>query len=516
MRHHGHVNDLDPIPADPADPATTSMPLNRPTHEAPQAAAPDEAPWPNEAPWSNETPSSAPASAPLWPEPVQPEPGFQPERAGGPPRASGQNRVAVVATMVALIVLSFGAGFATSRLTTPSAEPDLPTASAETGVVPTPAATGIALPSDGARLGSADATVVVEYWADYQCPFCSKFATEVIPQLTDLIADGTVALVHRDYAFIGPESTDAAVAVRCAIGEGRYWQMHDAVYAAQSGENQGAFARARLAQIAASVGLDGTAFAACMDDHAIRVAVLDDTAAGVRTGIVSTPTVDVNGHRFLGVPPVAELLAAIEGAAAGASPAPLPTAEPAADPWTGTATDGRTAGDAAAPLTVELWMDYQSTAAAAIVNDLEPGLRERVAAGDVQVVRHDLALLGDESVLAAATVRCTERQDGPGWFIHDILAVSAQGAGAGIFTVDNILTLAARLGLRVADLDACLADGAAAAEVTADTADGTALGLTAGPAVIVSRGGAEVTRLTGTLDAAAILAAIDAAINAAG
>lgn len=476
MRHHGGVNDLDPTPT----------PDPWPAYEPAPALIADTAPLATE----------APADAP---EPAGPRTG-----------SARQNRLAVLGTVVALVVLAFGGGVAVGRVTAPGAAGE-PVASAGTGVVPTPPpSAGPGLPSDGARLGRADAKVVVDYWADYQCPFCSKFAQEMIPQLAALIEDGTVALVHHDFAFIGPESTDAAVAVRCAIGEGSYWQMHDAVYAAQSGENKGAFAPARLAQVAASVGLDPTAFGTCMGDHATRVAVLDETGAGVRSGITSTPTIDVNGHRFLGVPKPADLLAAISAAAAGASPEPLPSAAPMSDPWSATTTAGRTAGDAAAPLTVELWMDYQAKGSTALANDLEPGLRDRIASGAIRVVRHDLALLGTDSSMAAVTVRCTEAQAGPAWFVHDILAVSAQGAGTGILDVDNILTFAARLGLHVAALDTCLADASVTDQVAADTAAGQALGLDAGPAVIVRRGDAEVARYTGELDAAAILTALDA------
>ena len=125
--------------------------------------------------------------------------------------------------------------------------------------------------------------------------------------------------------------------------------MHDAVYAAQQGENQGAFARARLEQIAAGVGLDGAPFTACLDDPAPLVDVLDDTAAAVRAGVESTPTIDVNGRRFVGVPDLPTLTAAIEAAAAGASPAPLPSARPLGGDWADTPTDGRAAGDRPRP-----------------------------------------------------------------------------------------------------------------------------------------------------------------------
>lgn len=433
----------------------------------------------------------------------------------GPDARRRQNRIALGGTVALAVVLAFGGGLAVGRATAPTGPADPSQAvdtAASPGAVPTvvPSA-GAALPSEGARLGLADAKVTVEYWADYQCPFCSKFAIEVIPQLESRIADGTVALVHRDYAFIGEESVDAAIAVRCAIPEGRYWAMHDAVYAAQDGENQGAFARPRLTQIAAAVGLDATAFAACMDDRTPFVAVLDDTAAGVRTGIESTPTVDVNGTRYLGVPDIATLLATIDAAAAGAPPAPLPTAKPTSNPWIGIATDGREAGDATAPVTVELWMDYQSKDSAVVANALEPELRTRIDDGAIRVVQRDLALLGDESMVAAGLVRCVAQQDGPAWFVHDILAMSAQGADSGLYTPTNLLRLSSQLGLEVKEIDACLADAAVAADVSAETADGTTLGLAAGPSVVIRAGDREVGRFSGALDVKAVLAAIDAA-----
>lgn len=408
-----------------------------------------------------------------------------------------QNRVAAIGLVALAVALAFGAGIAVGRATAPSGP-----------VVPTQAAD---LPSDGARLGRADAKVVIEYWADYQCPFCARFASDIIPQLKSRIADGTIALVHRDFAFLGDESVDAAVAVRCAGREGKYWTMHDAVYSAQQGENQGAFARAGLQRIAAAVGVDPAAFIACLDERAPLVDVLDDTAAGVRSGIASTPTIDVNGTRYLGVPDVAKLLATIDAAVAGASPAPLPTPAPSQEPWSGTTTDGRAAGDPAAPVTVELWMDYQAPGSAAIAKDLEPELRKRIATGAINANLRDLATLGDESVIAASAVRCVAQQKGPAWFTSDVLAVSAQGAGKGIYTVNAILRFGSRLGLDVRALSTCLDDPGVATAVKVETASGTGIGLAGGPAVIVLKGATEVARFTGTLDVTKILAAIDAA-----
>ncbi|HYO42316.1 MAG TPA: thioredoxin domain-containing protein [Candidatus Limnocylindrales bacterium] len=499
---HPGASIIEPVPPVPAEPVSSEA-----------AGAPGDA----------RESAEADASAP--PPPVEPPtPG---PTGGAPDPVRTQNRVALVGTVALVVALVAGGAFLLGRGTGPGGAataspgsaltPATPGAgaSAEPGAstaVPTALpSSGPDLPSEGNRLGLADAKVVVEYWADYQCPYCAKFAQEVIPQLIPRIEDGTVALVHRDYAFIGPESIDAAVAVSCAGREGKYWAMHDAVYAAQNGENEGAFARPRLNAIAASAGLDGAAIEACLDDHDAFVGVLADTAEAVRIGIESTPTAIVNGKRFLGVPDMGELNAAIEAAIAGASPAPQPSPAASTNPWSGTPTDGLVAGDPAAPVTVDLWMDYQAKDSAAVANELGPELRTRMAAGTVQAKLHDLALLGDESVVAATALRCVADQDGPAWFVSDILSVSAQGPGAGIYTPQNLLRFVAQLGLDVRAFDACVADAAVAQAVRDETAAGKADGMAAGPVIIVSAGGSETDRFTGPPDVAKVLAAIDAA-----
>jgi protein-disulfide isomerase len=206
-----------------------------------------------------------------------------------------------------------------------------------------------------------------------------------------------------------------------------------------------------------------------------------------------------------------KLLVAIDAAAAGASPAPLPTRAPSSDPWSGTVTDGREAGGVSAPVTVELWTDYQSTDSAVVAKTLEPELRTRIASGAIRVVQRDLSVLGEESVVAATMVRCVARQGGPAWYVHDILSVNAQGAGSGIYTPSNLLRFASGLGLDIKALSACFDDPTVTAEVKTETAQGTSLGLTAGPSVVIHAGDREVGRFSGALDTAAVLAAIDAA-----
>ncbi len=467
-----------------------------------------------------------------------PSPGSHAQAAAPSPGA--RIRPATLITAALVVVLAFGAGIGVGRVTAPAAPGSSPpgashaaasgaAASSAPGSSPSssaspagpsaspgPASTSprAGLPSDGALLGSRSAKVQLTYWADFQCPFCARFAADVLPQLAPLIADGTVSVLHRDFVFLGPESIDAAIAVRCGGEQGKYWQMHDAAYAGQQGENIGSFAVARLKEIAAGVGLDATAFAACLDRQDMLVAVLADTAAGVRAGVSSTPTVDLPGQRLVGAADAATLRAAIERAAAsGAVPTPAPSVVPSGDPWAGTPTSGRSAGRDAARVTVELWTDYQAAGTPDVVANLEPGLRTRVASGSVRLVLRDLATLGGESMVAASLVRCAAQDSEPAvWFVHSILGSASRGANTGLFTDRGLLWLGAKLGFDVTALDACMRDPATAAAITQETASGTALGLRSAPAVLVRVGGRVVARFDGpSIDAAKVLAAIDKA-----
>lgn len=186
----------------------------------------------------------------------------------------------------------------------------------------------------GRSVGVATAPVTVEIWADFQCPYCGIFTHGVEPTLLrDEAARGLALVTFRDFAFLGQELVDAAVAARCADRQAAFWTYHDLLYASQHGENQGAFARDTLLTLADFAGLNRAAFATCLDDPALARQVQAETAAGRALGINSTPTVRVvgaGGSRVLkGVQRPAAIEAAIAvvavpsasaGASAGASP----------------------------------------------------------------------------------------------------------------------------------------------------------------------------------------------------
>ncbi|HMJ80510.1 MAG TPA: thioredoxin domain-containing protein [Candidatus Dormibacteraeota bacterium] len=193
----------------------------------------------------------------------------------------------------------------------------------------------------GRTLGKADAPVTIDVWADFQCPGCGQFTRLVAPQIVDnYVTPGKAKIVYHDYAFLGQESVDAAVAARCAEQQGKFWAYHDYLFANQSGENQGAFSRDRLLQIAAAVDLDKTAFTSCLDDPATLQAVQAETQQGYQQGITGTPTIYVNGVKqdSYDYPTVSASIDAALGtgspspSTSGATPTPSPSPTPAGSP----------------------------------------------------------------------------------------------------------------------------------------------------------------------------------------
>jgi protein-disulfide isomerase len=174
---------------------------------------------------------------------------------------------------------------------------------------------------DGDNLGSGTAPVVMELYADFQCPACRTFVTKQLERLvSDFVLPGTLRIEARDIAFLGrganDESLELAAGARCAAEQSRYWQFHDYVFWNQGRENRGDHNRAFIERMAGAAGLEPTAFAACLGRSDVRSAIRSQTNSAMGQGIQSTPTLIVNGARVVGVPAYADLADLIRRSAA--------------------------------------------------------------------------------------------------------------------------------------------------------------------------------------------------------
>jgi protein-disulfide isomerase len=192
------------------------------------------------------------------------------------------------------------------------------------------------LPQDGMMLGDANAPVELDIWSDYQCPACDYFATQTEPLLWDpYVATGKLKMVYKDAAYQGQkssnpydESVEAAAAARCAGQQGQYWQYSAWLFANQSGENLGGFTAAKMQAIADQLGLDRTKFDACVASGTEQAAVKASTQDAVAKGINTTPTLFLNGTKYVGAMPYSQLAPLIDADYAAATGSPSPSASP--------------------------------------------------------------------------------------------------------------------------------------------------------------------------------------------
>ncbi len=153
------------------------------------------------------------------------------------------------------------------------------------------------IPQDGRTLGNPDAPLTIIEYADFQCPACGEFARTVEPQLIEeYVKTGKVKLVYHDFPFLDDrsdekESDNASEAAFCAQEQGQFWAYHDMVYSNQDGENNGAFSRDRLIEMARNVpGIDVDQFTSCIDGDEYEDDVQELYQATIDAGVQSTPT----------------------------------------------------------------------------------------------------------------------------------------------------------------------------------------------------------------------------------
>ncbi|MHB8777739.1 MAG: DsbA family protein [Anaerolineales bacterium] len=151
-------------------------------------------------------------------------------------------------------------------------------------------------------VGNPDALIKIDEYSDFQCPYCRNFFMDTEEKLVEgYIADGTVYFVYHSFGdFIGAESGSAAEAAYCAGDQGKFWEMHDIIFANQTGENVGAYTDRRLLAFAEKIELNMNEFRSCFNGGNYKSLIAEDGKNGVLAGIQATPsfllTYTVNGE----------------------------------------------------------------------------------------------------------------------------------------------------------------------------------------------------------------------------
>ncbi|WP_328705780.1 DsbA family protein [Actinomyces trachealis] len=156
-------------------------------------------------------------------------------------------------------------------------------------------------PADGQAKGKVDAPVVLVLYSDFACPYCTIFAQKIQPELKDLVDNGTLRIEWRDLAQITATSPLAAQAGLAAAAQGKFWEFHDAVYAAANPKDHPSYSEESLVGFATQAGVpDLEAFKTKMNEPETKAAVEQAKQHAYSISIQGTPFMIINNTYISG------------------------------------------------------------------------------------------------------------------------------------------------------------------------------------------------------------------------
>src|SRR5688572_19982422 len=323
--------------------------------------------------------------------------------------------------------------------------------------------------------GGKTPKVTIVVFSEFQCPFCSR----VLPTMDQIQKtygnDVQIAFKHFPLNF-HPNAMPAAIAAEAAKDQGKFWQMHDKLFA-----NQQQLDRPSMEKYAQEIGLDMGKFKAALDSSKGKDQVEADMKQGAQFGVRGTPSSFINGRFFRGAQPLDNFKAAIDeemkkadeklksGVSrqglyaalikdgldkAAAPPTPPPQAARPGQPAEGTAYKAEighspTKGAKDALVTIVQWSDYQCPFCSRVEPTIDQVMKEY--SGKVRVVWKDLPLpFHKDAVPAAAAARAAGEQ-GKFWPMHGKLFANQQNLDRA-----SLEKYAQELGLNMARFKAAL------------------------------------------------------------
>jgi protein-disulfide isomerase/plastocyanin len=154
--------------------------------------------------------------------------------------------------------------------------------------------------ADGMVKGDLNAPITIIEFSEYQCPYCAMYVEETYPLiLENYVETGMVKYVFRNVPLdFHPNAQKAAEAAECAGVQGKFWEMHDLLFA-----NQDNLAIENLKGYAQELGLNMDQFNICLDNNEMEEKVLNDIKDAQAYGVSGTPTFFINGEMLEGAQP---------------------------------------------------------------------------------------------------------------------------------------------------------------------------------------------------------------------
>jgi protein-disulfide isomerase len=153
----------------------------------------------------------------------------------------------------------------------------------------------VVIPIGGAPfIGPKDARVTLIEFSDFQCPYCAQAVVKLRAVLKAYPSQ--VKLIFKQYPLDShSQAALAAAAALAAHRQGKFWQLHDAMFADRTH-----LSRKTILAMAGAIGLDTRRFEQDWDSAAVKQAVAQEQAEGDKAGVEATPTVFIDGQKYNG------------------------------------------------------------------------------------------------------------------------------------------------------------------------------------------------------------------------
>jgi protein-disulfide isomerase len=145
------------------------------------------------------------------------------------------------------------------------------------------------------RQGAGDAPLQLVEYGDYQCSFCGQAYPAI--KAAQQALGGKLAFVFRNFPLpeVHPNAKKAAIAAEAAAVQGKFWEMHDALY-----EHQAHLDAAHLLSYAQQLGLNIAQFKSDLQNNSMFSKIEVDFESGIRSGVNGTPSFFLNGQKYEG------------------------------------------------------------------------------------------------------------------------------------------------------------------------------------------------------------------------
>ncbi|MEQ8569759.1 MAG: thioredoxin domain-containing protein [Deltaproteobacteria bacterium] len=348
--------------------------------------------------------------------------------------------------------------------------------------------------------GKMPLVTIVEF-SDFECPFCSRVNPTLAQVMKEYGDKVQIRFRHQPLPF-HKRAMPAAKASLAAHKQGKFWEMHDKLFA-----NQKALQDADLEKYAKEIGLNVTRFKADMNSDAITKQVAADQADAGKWGARGTPTLFVNGVPVRGAQPFAAFKTVIdkeielankllkEGVkkadlhaeiikreagkeVAGAAPG---AAKPAAPAKPQDVKLGRApiVGNKNAPVKVVLWSDFECPFCGRVNPSIEQIKKEY--GNKVVVAFKHFPLPFHKNATPAAVASLAAHRQGKFWEMHDKLFENQRALQR-----TDLERYAEELGLDMAKFKKDMDDPELEAWVKADMAEGSKVGVNGTPATYIN------------------------------